>query len=190
MQEKEVKILFQLKKKMDMLIKSKKDQIDQFQDEITLLTQEIETISSLISTNSFSTAAEALVTSKMDAETLATQPGFSTNNVQYTRKIFSGPEEAPQSLLVVLKFHKDAIFIRFPNPTLSKITQERYIHDFVKPTLVTLKQIEKELTTKIEKNLYDAEEYLESILLGKIQQYESFEYVLESIKKLVLPKSI
>lgn len=190
MQEKEVNILFQLKRKLDALIKSKQEQIDQFQEEITLLSQEIEAISSLISTNSFTTAADALATANLDAETLATKPGFSTENLHYTRKIFSGLEEHPQSLLAVLKFHKDAIFIRFPNPTLSKITQERYIHDFIKPALVILKQIEKDLTTEIEKKQFDTEEYIESITLGQVRQYESFEYVLEGIKKLVLPKSI
>ena len=189
MQEKEVKILFQLKRKLDALIKSKQEQVDQFQEEIHLLSQEIETISSLISTTSFTTAADALASSNLDAETLATRPGFSTDNLQYTRKIFSSPEKEPQSLLAVLKFHKDTILIRFPNPTLSKITPERYIHNFVKPSLVTLKQIEKELTTEIGKTQFDSEEYLESITLGHVRQYESFEYVLEGVKKLVLPKS-
>ena len=190
MQENEVNILLQLKRKLDNLIQSKQIQIDQFNEEIALLSQEIEAISSLISTNSFTTAADALKSSHFDTETLATKTGFSTDNLKYTQKIFSGPEEQPQSLLADLKFHKDVIFIRFPNPRLSKITQERYIHNFVKPTLVTLKQIEKGLTTEIGKKPYDGEEYLESIQLGNVQQYESFEYVLEGIKKLLLTKAI
>ncbi|UYP47752.1 hypothetical protein NEF87_004037 [Candidatus Lokiarchaeum ossiferum] len=175
MQEKEIKVLFNLKESLKKMVQTKTEQIQLIENEIGSLTKQCDMIDYLISDGSFISAANLI-----DAETAASDHQSQFQNLEYTQKIFSPSKE----LLTVLQFQNNSVFIRFPNPGISKINQEIYINEFVKPHLVSLKKIEHDLTPNITKNIYDSEEYLDSITLSNISNFESFEYIVESINEI------
>lgn len=175
MQEKEIKVLFNLKESLKKMVQTKIDQIQLIEGEIRSLTKQCELIDYMISDGSFISAANLI-----DAETAANDHQSQFQNLEYTQKIFSPSQE----LLTVLQFQNNSVFIRFPNPEISKINQEIYINKFVKPRLVSLKKIEHKLTPTITKNIYNSEEYIDSITLSNISNFESFEYIVESIKRI------
>ncbi len=177
MEEKEINTLLNLKNYLLSNIKSKENQITMINSEIIELNNQIESINSIISSSSFSTAANLL-----DAETAAKQADSQFDNMKYSHKIYSKSQE----LLVSLQFKTNSIFIRLIHPDKIQLTQEIYINYFVKPILVSLKKIEANLTPTITKNNYDNQEYIDTITLNNIHNFESFEYICESMKKLIL----
>ena len=175
LQENEIKKLLDLIEDLKKIIEQKKAQINVLNEEIDLLSKNSDKLNLLISTGSFKTAA-----SLFDAETAALKPKSSFNNLDYTKKIFSKSEE----LLSVIKFENDTISIRFPSPEIVKITEEKYIEEFVKPTLMKLKKTEEGLTTHLTRKKYEDHEIIEIISLQNVKSYESFEFITKAVEKL------
>ncbi|QEE15781.1 hypothetical protein DSAG12_01608 [Promethearchaeum syntrophicum] len=175
MKENEIKKLLDLIEDLKKIIEQKKDQINVLNEEIVLLTKNSDKLNLLISTGSFKTAASLL-----DAETAAFKSKSSFNNVDYTKKIFSKSEE----LLSVIKFENDTISIRFPSPEIVKITEEKYINEFVKPVLLELKKKEEKLGTHLTRKKYENHEIIEIISLQNVKSYESFEFITKAVEKL------
>ena len=175
MKENEIKIQLALIEDLKKIIGQKKTQIDVLNEEIALLTKNCDNINILISSGSFKTAA-----SLIDAETAAFKSKSDFNNLEYTKKIFSKSKE----LLSVLKFENDAISIRFPNPEIVKLTEEKYIEEFVKPTLIQLKKKEEKLTPHLTRKKINNYEYIEKISLQNIKSYESFEFITKAVEIL------
>ena len=175
MQENEIKKLLDLIEDLKKIIEQKKDQIDVLNEEIDLLSKNSDNLNILISTGSFKTAA-----SLIDAETAAFKSKPNFNNLEYSKKIFSKSKE----LLSVLQFQNNTISIRFPSPEIVRITEEKYIEEFVKPTLINLKKTEVELTTQLTRKKYYNHEFIETISLENVQNYESFEYITKAVEIL------
>jgi hypothetical protein len=184
MDQAEIKKLLEIKSNISELKKQKSDQILILQEEIDNLSKVNQEITLLISSSSFTTAAN-IFPSDMDAETAAKQKPQYSENVKYTKKIFS---ENQEFLLVDSQFIKNKIYIRFPHPELTKISQERYIDEFVKPTLVQLKKIENALTPLVSKSFYDDKEYIDTITLENVENFESFEFIAEEMELWIFPK--
>ena len=150
----------------------------QWQSELDIITVSINDINQLISTRSFTTAANVL-SDTMDLEDAAHQKLKNSNTFQNIRKIFSSDNEI---LLVDLKYHQNSIDIRFSNSEITKVRQEHYINYFVKPTLVSLKKIEHDLTPSIAKSFYGENEYIDRITLQNVINFESFEFIVEKME--------
>ena len=175
MKENEIKKLLDLIEDLKKIIEQKRSQINVLNEEIDLLSKNSDKLNMLISTGSFKTAA-----SLIDAETAAFKSKSSFNNLDYTKKIFSKSKE----LISVIKFENDTISIRFPSPEIVKITEEKYIEEFVKPTLMLLKKTEEGLTTQLTRKKYNNHEFIETISLQNVKSYESFEYITKAVEKL------
>lgn len=175
MQEKEIKNLLALIEDLKKIIEQKRDQIDVLNEEIDLLSKNSDKLNILISSGSFKTAALL-----MDAETAAFKSKSNFKNLEYSKKIFSKSKE----LLSVLRFEKNTIQIRFPHPEIIRITEEKYIEEFVKKTLLPLKKTEVELTTQLTRKKYNNHEFIETISLENVKSYESFEYITKAVEIL------
>jgi hypothetical protein len=175
LKENEIKNLLDLIEDLKKIIEQKKTQIDVLNEEIDLLSKNSDKLNILISSGSFKTAASLL-----DAETAALKSKPNFNNLEYTKKIFSKSKE----LLSVLQFQNNTISIRFPSPDIVRITEEKYIEEFVKPTLMELKKTEKELTTHLTRKKYNNHEIIETISLKNVTSYESFEYITKAVEIL------
>jgi len=174
MKENEIKIQLALIEDLKKIIEQKKNQIDVLNEEIDLLTKNCDKLNILISSGSFKTAASLL-----DAETAALKSKPNFNNLEYTKKIFSKSKE----LLSVLQFENNTISIRFPRPDIVKITEEKYI-EFVKSTLISLKNKEENLTIHLTRKKYNNYEFIETISLQNVKSYESFEYITKAVEIL------
>ena len=174
MKENEIKIQLALIEDLKKIIEQKKTQIDVLNEEIDLLTKNCDKLNILISSGSFKTAASLL-----DAETAALKSKPNFNNLEYTKKIFSKSKE----LLSVLQFENNTISIRFPNPEIVRITEEKYI-EFVKSILISLKIKEKELTTNLTRKKFNNHEFIETISLQNVKSYESFEFITKAVEIL------
>ena len=175
MKEKEIKNLLDLIEDLKKIIEQKKAQIDVLNEEIDLLSKNSDKLNILISSGSFKTAASLL-----DAETAAFKSKSNFKNLEYTKKIFSKSKE----LLSVLQFENNTISIRFPNPEIVRITEEKYIEGFVKPTLMELKKTEVELTTQLTRKKYNNHEFIETISLENVKSYETFEHITKAVEIL------
>ena len=87
-------------------------------------------------------------------------------------------------MLSVIKFENDTISIRFPSPENVKITEEKYINEFVKPVLMELKKKEEKLSTQLTRKKYEDHEIIEIISLQNVKSYESFEFITKAVEKL------
>ena len=175
LKENEIKIQLALIEDLKKIIEQKKTQIDVLNEEIDLLTKNCDKLNILVSSGSFKTAASLL-----DAETAALKSKPNFKNLEYTKKIFSKSKE----LLSVLQFENNTISIRFPNPEIVRITEEKYIEEFVKPTLMKLKMTEEELTTQLTRKKYNNHEIIETISLQNVKSYESFEFITKAVETL------
>lgn len=175
MQEKQIKIQLALIEDLKKLIEQKKVQINVLNEEIELLSKNCDNINILISSGSFKTAD-----SLIDAETAAFKSNSNLDNLEYTKKIFSKSDV----LLSVLRLENNTISIRFPHPEIVKITEEKYINEFVKPTLIPLKKKEEKLTTHLTRKEINNYEFIETIRLQNVKFYESFELITKAIEIL------
>ncbi|MHA1584612.1 MAG: hypothetical protein ACTSWL_05115 [Promethearchaeota archaeon] len=185
MQEKQIRVLLEVKNKIASLILLKQNQLSELEKEIQDLSEISDQLDSLISSSSFQTADSLLSSNPeiIDAETAANQNSVNMENLNYTQKIFS---VTGTDLLAIMDFKENFITIQFPSPQSSRITQERYINDFVKPTLVQLKKVEPDLSPEILKSIYQGQEFLTKITLRNVKSFESFEFIAEKIKKNLL----
>ncbi len=181
MQEQEIKNLLKIKQELVDIEGQKIEQIKALEAEINSIHSMLDEISQLISTRSFTTA-ENMLPQSMDLEDAARKNPQYSDNLQYTQKIFS---EDRNHLLVVLKFQENHIEIRFSNPGLTKITQARYIESFVKPSLVSLKKVEKNLTSSLSKSFYGENKYIDRINLENVDNFESFEFIVEKMEDFI-----
>ena len=181
MQENEIKSLLQIQKDLSEMKSQKKEQIEKLETEIDSMSSMIYEINQLISTRSFTTAESMLVES-MDVEDAAKQSPKYTENLHYNKKIFSNDKE---NLLVDLRFQHNSIIIIFSSPEITKIRQDEYINQFVKPTLVNLKKVETDLTPSISKSFYGENEYIDRIKLQHVNNFESFEFIVEKMEDFI-----
>jgi len=175
LQENEIKNLLDLIEDLKKIIEQKKTQIDVLNEEIDLLSKNSDKLNILVSSGSLKTAA-----SLIDAETAALNSKPNFNNLEYSKKIFSKSEV----LLSVLRFENNTISIRFPHPEIVKITEEKYINEFVKPTLIPLKKKEEKLTPLLTRKEINNYEYIETISLQNVKFYESFELITKAVEIL------
>jgi hypothetical protein len=177
MKESEIKVLLELNENLQTVIQDKYNQIQQFENEISLLKSKINEITNLISDGSFQTA-ETL----MDTESfIKNHENTSFTNLNYTRKLFSKNDQ----LLATVKFQDSIIFIRLIIPKITKLTQTSYMTNFVKPVLVNLKRIENDLMQETTVFKDNSEEYVDSITLKNIKSFESFDLIVKNIEKLI-----
>ncbi|MHA1721181.1 MAG: hypothetical protein ACTSWX_01445 [Promethearchaeota archaeon] len=175
MQENEIKQLLDLKENLEKLIDQKNNQIKILNDEIDNISKINSIINNIISSSSFKTA-DTLV----DAETAAFKSDSDFKNLEYTKKIFS----ETKTLLAVLQFENDTIFIRFPAPELVNLSEEKYIENFVKPILMPLKKKEVNLMIQLTRKKIDDHEVIETISLQNIKSYDSFISITQAVKNL------
>ena len=173
MREKEMRFLLGLKERLQHLIVQKRAQITQIETEIDQLQSDIDQISTDIAACSFTTADSLL-----DADQAANQ-GIIPQTVAFTKKIYSRSKD----LLVSMQFDNSTVLISFPTPKLSRITQEKYIDQIVKPALVKLKKTETKLQPSIKKISCEGTEVIDSITLHNIENFESFEFLFDTLQK-------
>lgn len=178
MDEIEIKKLLEIKERISTFRKNKELEIEKLKQEIDILFQMHSDITKLISKSSFTTAAEIMI-SDLDVEAIAKEKTPTSENVRYSQQIKSTDNKY---ILANLRFENNTVYIRFPNPSLTQITQESYINQFVKPTLVILKQIETSLTPSVIKGQYGDKEYLDQIVLKNVSKFESFEFLVEKVE--------
>lgn len=177
MKETEIKTLLQLKNHLLSQINKKEKIIKEFQEEIELIQKQIENISNIISNASF-ISAENLI----DAETAA-KGEISGGRFQLKKKIFS-PDT--NELLADITFSKNQIDIRFTDPQKVNLTQEKFITDIVKPILLPLKNIEKNLQSNVTKIESGIDIIISSIVLDNVQNYESFSNFFDEFRDYLL----
>ena len=178
-----VQFLLELKHTLEDLIVTRNEQMDQIKKEVDFLNQQLIKLTQQITSQSF-TSADSLLDHihKKNPDTTTTKPD--TEDIASSsviKKIFSSTNE----ILAHFQYENEAIFIRFPQPELTGFTPEKYINSFVRETLVKLRQSEPGLTPKLTKKQIDGQEYVETITITKITQFESFEIIFEAIKILI-----
>ena len=181
MQEQRIKSLLDLEKTLKFLLDSKRDHLSEIEAEIMKLESSLDIVHLLISSNSFQSANELIDTESF----LKKHDNISLNNVETVRKIYS-PEE---TLLITCIYRDNSINIRINSPEKLGFTQEVYIQQFVKSTLVSLKSIEPKIQPQIFKTQINQVEYVESIEILNISHFESFETILEQMQKIASKKS-
>jgi hypothetical protein len=175
-----IKWLVELKQSLEDLVANKSGQIEQLKKEIENLQQQIGIISQQISTHSFVSADSLLDTESFMKSIPSTTPP--TSNIM--KKIFSTQNE----LLASVQYEKDIILVRFILPERVKVTPEKYITFFVKDILINLKKNEPNLSVKYTKKTQDNQDFIETITLQRIHQYESFEMIYDGIQRLIAEK--
>jgi hypothetical protein len=176
-QEDRVKILLDVKDTLQRMYEGKKNQIEQLKQEMEQIADLLQRLGTQIVSQSF-TSADTLIAAE-DFIKQKAQNGAGTSVV--SRKILS-PDKV---LLCSLQYEKNSVFIRFPSPILAGITPEKYIEHFIRVTMLLVKKSEPNLTLKFTKTMENNQEFIETITLQNIQQFDSFQTIYDGIEKML-----
>ena len=178
MDENEIKKLLGLRKSLSELVKSKQDQMEKLSEEIDMLSEKMNEISQMVSVRSFQSASSLLD----DTDSfLEKREDVTFENCSNVRKIFSHDDKT----IATIRFENNVVEIMFPFPGLTRITQEMYIEQFVKPVLLNIKKIETELKANMTQESKGNLEFVRSISLENIKNFESFDLIFEKIQEIV-----
>ena len=190
--ERETEKLTQMLSMLQNLYYKKKDQLEELQNEISEIHSILNSLNSIITTKSFSTADEMFPDLLKKNNILVedyfkedvSEDKFKGTNIK--RKIFSDKKQKEENLLCILNlydFKKVEIKFIDPESRAIKETSESFINLFLRGALIKIKENNPNLSVSY--SFYKNTDKIEYIHISNLHSIKDYDLITEKIRELL-----